>query len=247
MIGRSAPRVTALAADTVIVAEARPAAEPSAAVRARIETIWERERGRRGARLFNGQLFGLSRAEGSVLHGSFVPYKHWLAQFREPALYGELGIRPLAVNGLAWLGPALLFGRRAGFTTEYPGSWELVPSGGINEMARDPRGRISAAAQLLSELDEELNLPATSVERLAPRNLVEDLDGHTCDLYFEFHVRLSPEELRSRFAARSSDEYEALQTVERRGIDDFLLRAPGGIVPSARAMLAEVGWISEAE
>lgn len=108
--------------------------------------------------LFDGRLFCVQerrdRAERYVLTGDFLDYRFFHAQ-RHGGV--ELGLDFVAVNGLVH-GPStdrILVGRRSEDSASWPGAWELVPSGTLDESGTDP---LDWRSHLDRELEEECGL-----------------------------------------------------------------------------------------
>ena len=218
---------------------------PSAEVLECVEELWRDERERRAGRLSDGKIFSLTRREGIRLWGQFLSYRWWVAQYRQPELFAELRVQPLAVSGLLRVREGLVFGRRADHTTEHPGLWELVPSGGIDETARRPGGKIAAEAQLLAELDEELSAPAASIRSVRPLALVGDRQTRVCDIAFEVALDLPYAALTASFAGNDNDEYTELRLVSPEEIGSFVEEHSPGVVPSSVAILGVAGFSIE--
>lgn len=195
-------------------------AAPPIEVLGRIGALWRAECARRPD-LTEGVHLTLDRREGTAITAHFVPYRWWIAQLREPALAAVLRIRPLAVSGLLRIGDGVVFGERSPNATQDPGAWELTPSGGIDEGARRSDQLISPEAQLLTELCEELDVPAEAVRAVTPLAFVEDRATAVCDLAFEVQLTIDEAELRQRFAGRRSDEYGQLRVVPAQDIAAF--------------------------
>ena len=224
------------------ILEEPSACAPPATVLECVDQVWREEQERRAGRLFDGKIFSLTRREGTSLRGHFVSYRWWVAQYRRPELLAELHVQPLAVSGLLRVGGGLVFGRRADHTTEHPGLWELVPSGGIDETARRPGGRIAAEAQLRAELEEELCAPAASIRSVRPLALVGDRQTRVCDIAFEVALDLPYAALAASFASHDSDEYSELRLVSSEELGTFVEQHSPGVVPSSVAILEIAGF-----
>ena len=210
---------------------------PSPATLRLVDELWAKEQQRRGGRLYDGKIFSLTRRDGADLVGAFVSYRWWIAQHARPELFEELGVRPLAVSGLLWLPGGMVFGRRAEHTTEQPGMWELVPSGGIDETARNAAGRIDADAALAAELEEELNIPKAAIRGMRTLVIIDDPESRVCDIAFDLDLALGEQELLERFSVRESDEYTELRLVPTATLASFLEEIAEKIVPGSLATL----------
>jgi len=216
---------------------AAPAA-PADDILKRIDAIWDEEQKRRGRGLTNGRIFSLARRDGPILDVWETQYKWWIAQRRDPTLFPVLAVRPVAVSGIVGLAEGLAFARRAESNTQDAGLWELPPSGGIDERSRRPGGIIAADAQILAELEEELNVSPQDVDP-PPRAIavMEDDADHVVDLVFELRIALSARELMARFAAMANREYTALRILAAGDTAALLAREGGNLSPASQTLL----------
>src|SRR5207247_737367 len=123
------------------------------------------------------------------------------AQRRDADLFPTLAVRPLAVCGVAVLADGFVFGRRSESATQYPGFWELPPSGGIDPTCHRSKGITAADVQILTELSEELNVAPHELAALPdPFAVMEDDVAHVVDIVFYLRINLSAEALIDRFA-----------------------------------------------
>ena len=104
----------------------------SADVAERVDAIWRAELQERGDSLLDGQLFSIGEIKDGVILGWLSEYRLFLAQQREPCLFPALRVRPLAVTGYVVCDDGVIIGKRAENVTQDPGSWELLPSGGVD-------------------------------------------------------------------------------------------------------------------
>src|SRR5258708_268471 len=106
------PAITA-AMDPYIVHPAHPAlvvqitrTMPNlpAALNARIDELWtaaaKRVEAAGAGRLFNGRIFSIDTVSPERITGHLTEYRRHVAQLEDNALFGELGIRSLAANGV---------------------------------------------------------------------------------------------------------------------------------------------------
>jgi 8-oxo-dGTP pyrophosphatase MutT (NUDIX family) len=114
--------------------------------------------------MHDGQLVSVrswrSVTGGAEVCATLIPYRWWIAQ-RHRAI--DLHVQPLAICGLS-MDPdgRVLIGRRAQML-DYPGRWELVPSGGC-EVLSD--GTVNPMTDAIRELEEESGLTALSAQML---------------------------------------------------------------------------------
>ncbi len=202
--------------DGDVVLEARPSPALAPATLKIIRGIWDREQGKRARPLYDGKLFSLEQREGRRLQGCLVDYSWFIAQRAEPALYAELRLRPVAVSGLLISPDGIVFGKRARDTTQDPGRWEAVPSGGIDGGTLDPY------AKLLEELEEETGCPGSSVARRRTLGVIEDGDRHSVEIGIALETALGATELRRLHDRSDHREYEALEIVPAPELRGFI-------------------------
>jgi HAD superfamily hydrolase (TIGR01509 family) len=189
----------------------------------------------KGAALLNFESLNL-RGGRAVVSGNFVPYKKYLAQ-RGARRRGPL--RPVGVSGLIVLKdrgrPSVVFARRSRNVTQYPGFWELVPSGGIDGAFVGQNGTIDYAAQLLSEFREETGLPGSAVQSV--RGFALLWDGADCvfDVGCEIKVNLGADKMRRIF--KRSAEYGAPVIVGFHRLAAFMKARAGRMVPTSPALI----------
>jgi 8-oxo-dGTP pyrophosphatase MutT (NUDIX family) len=208
-------------------------------VQRRVMEIWSEEKERRGDSLFNGQLFSISHSSPSRIEGCFVDYSLFLAQRRQPGLFEFLKVRPLAVTGLVRCRDGVVFGRRTTTVEMDPGSWELVPSGGIDETSAD-QGNVDIEAQLRLELHEEvgLRLPSGSPR---PRifTAVHDDQSHVTDIGLILRVDYSADELLSLFANVERPEHTELKIVPIARLHEFAEDPRSAVNAVSRTLLEQ--------
>jgi beta-phosphoglucomutase-like phosphatase (HAD superfamily) len=165
-------------------------------------------------------------ARRAVVHATAVPYRFVHASVEDPAL--DLALEPMGVSGrvVDESGRTLLGRRRA--VTEYPGHWELVPSGSVD--ATRPDGGADATALLLDELREETGLPPAGFGT-RPLGLVTDRAHGVLDLCYE----LTPPPGAGIEAARATGEHDVLRVVPVRDAGPALAGEP--LIPTSRLLL----------
>jgi hypothetical protein len=168
--------------------EVRIAGEPLAAppeLQRRVDELWELEHRERPG-LTDGSILSVERVDGNVVIARMCPYRLFVARERDRSLRDVLGIRAIGLSGILSLArpsrDVVVVGRRAPDVTEYPGAWELVPSGGIGPRAVGPGGAVDVLGVLLDELEEEVGVPRAAVGAVVPIGLAFDLDQEGYDI-----------------------------------------------------------------
>jgi hypothetical protein len=198
--------------------------ERDATHRDEIDRLWAGGRARR-AGLRDGKILSVEwwapRSEGAEVTVRERPYRSYLAQ----RVGLELGIRPIGVSGACEVATGRwLAGRRSLDVTDYPGQWELVPSGSL-----EPR-LIEPIAQLRIELAEEAGI-ATSVPAAAESlGLVVDDQG-IFDVVVHLRFQTPP-----AWTMTSNAEYDDLVDLDRGQIEQLIVE--GRTVPTVAAVLA---------
>jgi hypothetical protein len=181
---------------------------PSQHALARVSAIWDAEKGKGGAALFNGNLFSVDQLGDTEIAGWLAEYRWFLAQRREPALRTELRVNPLAVTGILCCTEGVVIGRRAANVEMDAGLWEFAPSGGIDGSATGSAGEIDLVHPLIVELEEELGILAREISGpTRPIAIVEDRGSHVTDIGLVVEVSLSMAEIRRRHSALANREY----------------------------------------
>jgi hypothetical protein len=218
---------------------------------ARVAACWTAARAERPS-LTDGEIVtlrGIERADvgggggGLRVRAGLSRYRLFVAQRRGVAL----GLRPLGVTAITLLhvpgsdgAPLLVLGRRSARVTQYPGCWELVPSGGVARERVAPGGAVDVAGQLREELEEELGVAPARVLAMTPLGIVEDLADRVVDVAFRLDVEGEPAALEAHVAAHA--EYDALAFAPLADVlsDRFDLRAlagEAGLVPTVAPLV----------
>lgn len=216
--------------------------DPPSETMNRIEEIWRQEKIQRGGRLFSGQIFSVAEINSDFATGWLADYRWFLAQRREPDVYAQLLVRPLAVTGLLLCDDGAVIGQRAGHVEQDAGLWELVPSGGVDQSAIKKDGTVDLAKALTGELGEEIGI-MTSDLLSAPEPFVvaEDAKSHVIDVGMFLRAKLSTKDVVARFKSSASNEYVSLDVVSRNEIftmaDQRLTPVSQAIVEHAKRIL----------
>ena len=143
-------------------------------IKERVAAIWEEK----GQGRFNGRILTYhshdqgsctSRGKTSIIRCQSLEYRTVFAQLMAPDL--GLDIRPLAVSGLILdRDGKTLVGQRSQ-VSQYPGRWELVPSGGMDSTMDLEQG---VGAQLSREFEEETGWDRGRIRGISPFCLVRN-------------------------------------------------------------------------
>ncbi|MBF0447939.1 MAG: hypothetical protein HQL67_07050 [Magnetococcales bacterium] len=264
-------QILATGAGRLLVVNDRHWQERIAPYQEEIESVWRHQCQIRG-NLFNGRILNfidLNPAEaGWVLRGHFVDYQVLLAKQFLPHLPVDLA--PIAVSGLTCLQlhsaqPAhpvdaasrvepidrrwILVARRARWVTHYPGFYELVPSGGVDESRLNRQtGELDYLGKLKEEFAEEsgfnLNLAVDPMHRrqfpyfdqCSELGVVFDPQINCYDLCATLEATgttLPPLEKKPGH----DGEYEDFSWIEVGATESFIAEHRQWIVPTSLALL----------
>ena len=194
-----------------------------------VERLWQAAR-REHPQIFNGQVFTADEITPEVIRGHWTEFRRTLAQICRPELYDDLGVHPLAVNGVIRCGEGVLIGRRNSRAVYCAGNWQLAPAGSVDQGAARPDGSIDFERQVLEELQEELGLSPNLIVGLTPLCLVEHPETHVTDFGIEMRTSVSADTLLAAHAASGNQEYEDMRVLPIASIlslgDDLLATVP---------------------
>lgn len=193
------------ATDLAVRVEDPPAFDP-ALVR-EIDRIWADE-GQGGGR-FDGTVLCAAAWDATEIRAFSAPYRFVFAQLLRRDLFEGQQLWPLAVSGFTRCASEVLVGRRSGAVSQFPGCWELVPSGSLEQ--EDYRD------QVLRELEEESGLPRDSVIELAPIAIFEDAEERTLEI--GLRLEIGPQ---WREAPLGGSEYDGIEWVAGGKLLHFL-------------------------
>jgi 8-oxo-dGTP pyrophosphatase MutT (NUDIX family) len=213
----------------------------SAALNTEIDRLWATAQVRMGGKLFNGRVFSADVIATDRLTGHWTEFRRIVAQMDCPDLFSELGLRPLAVNGIVHGPDGVVFGRRPAGAVYQPGQWQLPPAGSVDNGAARPEGAVDILAAVLTELREELGLTSDTVCASQPLAIVEHAGSHVLDLGIALRTALTAAQIRTAHAAAGNAEYAELEVVASADLPSFLARVAGDLTPQTPMFLARMG------
>ena len=215
-----------------------------AALDREVERLWAVAQARLDGRLFNGQVLSVDVLTPHLLCGHWTEFRRIVAQMHRHDLFGVLGVRPLAVGGLI-VGPdGIVFGRRPAQAVYQAGEWQLAPAGSVDAGSAGHEGVVDWRRQLLAELEEELGMPAASVEVGRPICVVEHAGSHVLDLGVMLRSDWPASRIRAAHAAGGNGEYAPLEIVPLDGLVAFMGRVGPLLNRQARVFLARSGLMA---
>jgi len=197
-----------------------------------IEKIWNDEMARKQGHLFNGRLFSLIAREPEKIIGGFVDYQLYLAGLKNPLLKNILPIVPISVSCITCCESFVLIGRRSPFVTQFPGFYELAPSGGI-EPDSIINGEVNLYRQVHLELEEETGLSADFIESSRLFGIIHDPEFDCIDLCVIIQMK---RDVHNR-SLQNTPEYTELKWIPLSKISVFCQEHAERIVPASQFLL----------
>ncbi len=206
-----------------------------------IEEIWQKTSKKTGGKLFNGAVLSfisINKKQNKIkVVAHFVEYKNYLAQSKQSDL--KLGIKLVGVSGIIILEEKginyIVFAKRTNNVTEYPGFFELVPSGSIDKECVNASGVVSFQSKLLSEFAEETGLPKNYVEDISGFAFVLDTNHNVYDICCKILLKAKKESVAKKFLG--SKEYSKPEFVSINNLNSFIRKNAATIVPTSMAIL----------
>jgi hypothetical protein len=209
-----------------------------------IDRLWAAAQDRMRGRLFNGFVFSADAIGPDLVTGHWTEFRRIVAQMDRPALFADLGLRPLAVNGIVHGPDGVVFGRRPMGAVYQPGQWQLPPAGSVDDRAARADGEIDPLAACLTELEEELGIAPAAVCPGPFLAIVEHAGSHVLDLGIPLRTALTAAGIRAAHAGADA-EYARLEVVPIADLPTFLAGVAPHLTPQAPVFLSRMGLLSE--
>lgn len=211
-------------------------------IEAKVDAVWQREREKR-PQLFDGQIFTVDRVDSARIVGRYMPYRYFLAQLVEPALFEALHIQVLAVTGALFSPDGLIFGRRNHSLTQHGNYWELVPAGGVDRKSRLESGQLDVNRQLLVELEEEVGLCTQDVFGMKAVCAIRDHEHHVVDVVVRMETTHSLAEIQARHTELKDPEHRAIRAVTVDALATFARETGDALLPASALILQSMGYL----
>jgi hypothetical protein len=206
-----------------------------------IEVVWRQESQKRGRDLFNGKMFNFigykQEADRLVVTGHFIQYKEFIAKRVLP--YLPYTVTPVGVSGLTYYQQgeegAVLMARRSHGVTQYPGFFELLPSGTIDPDCLEEGGKVDYIKKIRDEFSEESGLEKSNIKNCTGFALLHDSAESCYDLCSIIEITpFAGEQLEKNF--HRSGEYDRLIRVNFRDMEPFLEKNAPLILPTSLSL-----------
>lgn len=233
-------------APDVRVRAVRPMPPLPATLDVAVGAMWERATARAPG-LFNGRVFSVDLITPDLICGHWTEFRRVVAQMEQPDLHARLGVRCLAAGGVVAGPDGVVFGRRPRDAVYQAGEWQLPPAGSVDPSALRAEGVVDVVAALLTELTEELGMPADSVRDARPLCLVEHAVAGTGSYILDMGISLTTDwpadAIRTRHAAYANGEYDPVEIVALERLPTFLAENARTLNGQAREFLRQAGLL----
>jgi hypothetical protein len=222
----------------------RPQPAVSAFINSVVESHWQ-EAVASNPMLFNGAVFSADTVTPSLITGHLTEFRRIVAQIRDPGLYEHLEVRPISLSGVlvcteqsgSDVSSGFMLGRRSRNSIFQASVWQLAPAGCLDDKATIRDHDIDWRRQLLSELAEELGMPADAVEIIGPIHLVEYPGHHAIEIGIPLECHWTSETIFGSHRRCGNDEYEELQLIKAEDVLDVIGQLGERLSPTARIFL----------
>jgi len=206
----------------------------------KISEIWKREF-KSNKKLFDGKAFTLNNIvqhpNNLEIEGEFIDYKTIIVDRKHPTL--NLQIKQIGISGFTIINEKtdsfVLFSVRSDSTTEYPGYFELVPSGNLDESALKKDGTLDYKTKIIEEFEEESGLERKFLNSVSTLGLVKDNINRVYDVVCLLELSNKIKELKSSF--QSVSEYKEPLFIETKNLENFMKEKSNKIVPTSKAIM----------
>ena len=198
---------------------------------------WENEKLKRKKNLFNGKILSAKEYNSDVIIVTEVEYKFYLAKKNNPTKFKQFKIIPVSVSGLLQCLDGIVFGKRSKYVTQYPGFWELVPSGGLDYSLIKSSKKIDYKAQVLNELSEELGVQTQMVKKIKPFCFIFDTESQVLDIGVKISCNYSFESILRFYNKLNFKEYDDLCVVKKGDIPAFIKQNDHQLVNVSKYLL----------
>lgn len=197
-----------------------------------IESAWRKTLTEK-PELFNGRLPVFDSMDKQTSPGrvnvSFTDFRILLAKKSVPEL--SKFVSPVGVSGIVRSGTKYLIAKRASNLHSYPGFWEFVPSGHIEEKQVRPDGTIDFKSQLLDEFTEETSVNKNVIEKIQTLGLIHDCGSDVYDVVCQIDAEFEVSDCQSK-------EYSDFLLIDQGNLATHLAENRSNTVPTSLAIFA---------
>ena len=175
-----------------------------------------------------------NRKNYAVIETTIIWFRHLFAQRMCPDL--SLGIFPVGVSSVTYTNEGLLcLGKRSSLVNQYPGYWELVPSGHFS-ISAEMIGSPNPIQVIEHELEEELGVDKRRIRRKQPIGLLQDHNDPVVDVCYLLETDLTSSEILNAMKSLPGQEYDEFVFLSLKEASSFA-KEQTPMVPTSRTLL----------
>ena len=190
----------------------------------KVDLIWEEIKKKKN--LYEGTFFNVHSITDTKIHGQFVPYRYFVAINEDKTLAQELNLLPMGISCITQWQDLILVGKRSVKVYSYPGLYEFVPSGSIDEGCKE-NTFVDYKKQARIEFYEETTLDPSLIASITPFVVLQSKTELFCDLCLRIELI---REYKPDFIDHTQ-EYDELRWINVKEVDAFLYDHQKNLVP----------------
>ena len=210
----------------------------------KINNLWESDPLVNQGVVFNGSLLMLEEIDQVSLSeinliGKFTGYKYfYISRNYENIPYR---INPIGVSGIIFAKDSAdnlytMVGKRSNSVSNYPGYYELLPSGSVDDLYWNPdTGLIDYEKNLITEFKEETGLEQSVIKEINILGLIHDRKENYYDITCEIILKESYKEIEGNLNLNS--EYDEILFLPVDKLEEFLLNERDYLVPTSVGLI----------
>ena len=209
-----------------------------------IDVLWESDPLVNSGTVFNGSLLILNEIDQISLSevnlsGKFTGYKYFYISRNYENI--PCNIHPIGVSGIILFKDKneklyTLIGKRSGSVSNYPGYFELLPSGNVDDLYWNPEsGLIDYQKNLITEFQEETGLKKTIIDEMNLVGVIHDKKENYYDICCEIILKDSLKKISETISL--NEEYEEIFVSPVEKLEEFLFNEQDYIVPTSAGLI----------
>ena len=179
-----------------------------------VDKIWETAIKQNPTSLRDSLILIYCGYEKGVIKTRLCNYRFYYAQHQVPELYTSLGLNSLAVSGVLTCKNGIVIGKRGFEMLQDAGLFELVPSGAFDYHHFKSNSK-NIESQIISELEEEIGLYKSDLNKVKIVSIVTNSKLHVVDLVFDLRTGLRAKEIKNRWQSIENREYSKIYVIPK--------------------------------
>jgi len=210
----------------------------------KIDTLWKSDPLVNDGVVFNGNLLMLKEIDQVSLaeinlFGKFTEYKKFYISRKYDNI--PYTIQPVGVSGIILFKDNnenlyTMVNKRSDAVSNYPGYYELLPSGNVDDLYWNPdSGLIDYEKNLVTEFQEETGLKQSIIEKINLLGIIHDRKENYYDITCEIILNESYEKVADSLNLKG--EYEKILFLPIEKMDEFLFNEQDYLVPTSAGLI----------